>query len=176
MIKRIFRTTALSLALLMTLSVCGAFLEGRALERSLLRLHIRGCGGIRIDELGARLSDRLETMLADVADLDGAKTWIGANLPRIESWVRRELGRAEVAVRAALTRKAAPREDDGARSLPAGDYDALEITLGDGAGESIWSVAFPDLCAGVERCAANNRAVLCLMDLFGRIKGLIWKE
>ena len=176
MIKRILRTTALSLALLMTLSVCGAFLEGRALEQSLLRLHIRGCGEIRAGELAARLSEKLEPALAGAVDLDGAKAWIGANLPRIESWVRREIGRAEIAVSAALTRKAAPGRDDGARSLPAGVYDALEITLGDGTGESAWRVAFPGLCAGAEQGAGKSKAVLCLMDLFGRIKGLIWKE
>jgi len=34
-------------------------------------------------------------------------------------------------------------------SLPAGEYDAIRIVLGDGQGKNWWCVLFPPLCAGV---------------------------
>ena len=34
-------------------------------------------------------------------------------------------------------------------SLPAGEYDAIRIVLGEGKGKNWWCVLFPPLCAGV---------------------------
>lgn len=48
-----------------------------------------------------------------------------------------------------------PRRDYGGRSYPAGEYEALKVVLGEGAGQNWWCVMFPPLClineGGVEK-------------------------
>ena len=185
--KRILRTTALSLALLMTLSVCGAFARSGALERSLLRVHIRGSRATRAEAIAESLTQRLGQALAGAENLAQAQQWAAAHLPDIEQWVREAAGQAERTVRAALTRTAAPGKEYAGFSLPAGVYEALEITLGAGEGESFWCIAFPGLCTGEAiNCPGWVRGVLTgegpkglrfrLMDAFGRVKGYFWKK
>lgn len=185
--KRILRTTALSLALLMTLSVCGAFARSGVLEQSLLRIHIRGSRSTRAEAIAESLTQRLGRALADSEDLAQAQRWAAAHLPDIECWVREAAGQAEQTVRAALTRAAAPAKEYAGFSLPAGVYEALEITLGAGEGESFWCVAFPGLCAGEAIDFPGwVRGVLTgegpkglrfrLMDAFGRVKGYFWNK
>ena len=41
-----------------------------------------------------------------------------------------------------------PTKDYGAFSFPAGEYTALRLVIGEGAGENWWCVAFPPLCVG----------------------------
>ena len=42
-----------------------------------------------------------------------------------------------------------PTKDYGDFSFPAGEYTALRLIIGEGAGENWWCVAFPPLCVGV---------------------------
>ena len=51
-------------------------------------------------------------------------------------------------VTASLTEWWFPTKDYGAFSFPAGEYTALRLVIGDGAGENWWCVAFPPLCVG----------------------------
>lgn len=51
-------------------------------------------------------------------------------------------------VSARLTDLWFPTKEYDTFSLPAGEYRALEITLGEGEGENWWCVAYPPLCVG----------------------------
>jgi len=42
-------------------------------------------------------------------------------------------------------------------SLPAGEYDAVRVVIGEGAGKNWWCVIFPPLCAGI--CEADLEAI-----------------
>lgn len=55
-------------------------------------------------------------------------------------------------------------------ALPAGDYTALKITIGDGAGENWWCVAYPPLCLGaasetLEQAGENGNFTQKELDL-----------
>ena len=82
-----------------------------------------------------------------------------------------------------------PRRDYDTFSLPAGVYDALKITIGEGQGRNWWCVVFPALCrpaatGQVDAVAAGagfsrgNRGALTgeyevrfyLLDLWGRME------
>ena len=49
-------------------------------------------------------------------------------------------------VHAELTECDFPIKDYGAYTFPAGNYDALQITIGDGRGQNWWCVMYPNMC------------------------------
>ena len=50
--------------------------------------------------------------------------------------------------KAEVRREFFPTRQYEAFTLPAGEYDTLVVTLGDGAGENWWCVMFPQVCVG----------------------------
>ena len=90
----------------------------------------------------------LEPRIADCASLEEAQAAAGAALPQLAE-----------AAGAALTAAGRPRpltlclgtEDCplrayGTFTLPAGQYETLTVTLGEGEGHNWWCVVFPPLC------------------------------
>ncbi len=53
-----------------------------------------------------------------------------------------------------------PEKTYGDMTFPAGNYEALNITIGDGEGENWWCVVFPPLCLLDEGTAPAEAAVL----------------
>ena len=54
----------------------------------------------------------------------------------------------DYAVRAELTETWFPTKEYEDFALPAGEYTALRVVIGEGAGQNWWCVAFPPLCLG----------------------------
>lgn len=72
------------------------------------------------------------------------------NLSKIEAQANDELislGRSERA-RASLETCEFPKKIYGKITLPKGEYSALRIVIGDGAGQNWWCVMYPPLCTG----------------------------
>jgi stage II sporulation protein R len=80
--------------------------------------------------------------------IDEARHDIASRLPAIEELVRSELAKRgfRYAVKAELGTVPFPTKMYGGTVYPAGDYEALRITLGAGAGQNWWCVLFPPLC------------------------------
>lgn len=80
--------------------------------------------------------------------IEEARRTIASRLPAIEELVRRELTQRgfDYAVKAELGSVPFPTKMYGGTVYPAGDYEALRITLGAGAGQNWWCVLFPPLC------------------------------
>ena len=71
-------------------------------------------------------------------------------MPKIEAVanrVLRESGREEVATVSLRLEEFGTRYYD-TFTLPAGIYESLRITIGEGAGKNWWCVVFPALCVG----------------------------
>ena len=101
-------------------------------------------------------------------------------------------------VTATLTRCWFPTKHSADFAFPAGEYTALRLVIGEGAGENWWCVAFPPLCVGAAAESIENAvsvgyftqeqgALLTAqegeyvlrfksMELFGQIKRLILGE
>ncbi|MEA4822974.1 MAG: stage II sporulation protein R [Clostridiaceae bacterium] len=82
------------------------------------------------------------------AESEDARARLRAALPEIERAASETVyasGRAYT-VHASLGEVAYPFRDYGTFALPEGDYTALRVILGDGAGHNWWCVAFPALC------------------------------
>lgn len=84
------------------------------------------------------------------ADAEEARTIIAGKLPELVRIAEETLDRYGFGYGAAaeLGRVAFPAKVFEGTVYPAGEYEALRITLGDGRGENWWCVLFPPLCFG----------------------------
>lgn len=80
--------------------------------------------------------------------IDEAREVLGARLGELEQLVQAELERLgySYGVKVELGMVPFPTKVYGAKVYPAGDYEALRVTLGNGLGQNWWCVLFPPLC------------------------------
>lgn len=156
--------TALLCALCLTLcSGVWARAEQEALSSSLVRLHVIAASDEESEqELKLRVRDGVLEYLAP--RLDGAQTAaqareiISGELENIrEAALSCSEGRA---VGVTLGREYYPTREYEGFTLPAGEYESLRVTLGEGAGHNWWCVVFPPLCLS----AAEGDAALEALD------------
>ena len=141
-------------ALLAAFVWCGTIIADRQrLNEELIRLHVVANSDSAEDqELKLQVRDAVITSLrqalADVQDTEQAKEYLQKNLPKLQELANRTLDAAGSAQRAVVTlcREGFPTRQYDTLSLPAGIYEALRVTIGDGAGKNWWCVVFPSLC------------------------------
>lgn len=162
---------ALLLALCFTL-LAGTW-AGAASSRvseSLVRLHVIAASddateqAIKLDVRDAVLS-YLEPELDSAADIAGAEALIEANLEGVAAAAESAAQGREVNV--TLGEEYYPTREYDTFSLPAGRYQSLRVTLGEGAGHNWWCVVFPPLCltaaeseAAFEELDGETRAII----------------
>ncbi|MGI6037249.1 MAG: stage II sporulation protein R [Limnochordia bacterium] len=121
---------------------------------NLLRLHVVAHSNSVLDQ-EAKLEVRdailreVEPLLDGVSTGEEAQRIIRDHLPRLERAARITLAQGPTGdrpVELQLDRFAFPHRNYGSLALPAGEYDALRVVIGDGAGENWWCVLFPPLC------------------------------
>jgi len=95
-----------------------------------------------------RVADELNGWVAEPSDLNEARAAIREHLPEIERLVGRLLATRGFAYgySVELGKVEFPDKMFASRLYPAGDYEALRITLGKGEGQNWWCVLFPPLC------------------------------
>ncbi|MEB1807199.1 MAG: stage II sporulation protein R [Bacillaceae bacterium] len=96
------------------------------------------------DEVNATITD----WVLHIDSMDEAKDVIEANLEEIEAIVAKKLANNGInqAFNVEFNRVQFPTKLYGHLVYPAGEYDAVLITLGSGNGENWWCVLFPPLC------------------------------
>lgn len=186
---------ALLLALCFTL-LAGTW-AGAASSRvseGLVRLHVIAASddateqAIKLDVRDAVLS-YLEPKLDSAADIAGAEALIEANLEGIAAAAESAAQGREVNV--TLGEEYYPTREYDTFSLPAGRYQSLRVTLGEGAGHNWWCVVFPPLCltaaeseAAFEELDGETRAIISsdgggvqfkfrLLELWGELMELL---
>ena len=140
--------------------------DKRTLRNELIRLHVVGASDSAEDQsIKLRLKDAvvesLREDMASLADAGEARAYLEENLPKIESLANgflREMGSSDSAQVTLALEEFTTRVYD-TFTLPAGVYEALRITVGEGAGKNWWCVVFPGLCLpatseGFEEAAA----------------------
>ncbi len=124
-----------------------------ALPEKLLRLRVVAESDSpqdQADKLLARdaVLDALEPALAGSVTLEEARAVTAEALPRLAEAAGRALEKAGRPRPLALrlgTEECPPRAYEDF-TLPAGEYETLTVTLGDGEGHNWWCVVFPPLC------------------------------
>ena len=171
-------------------------LDQQALENNLVRLHVVANSDEKTDQaIKLKVRDAvlrsMESDLKKVADPEQAKRYLKENLPKIEKAANETLYRLGCRERAAVTlcREAFEKRIYDTFSLPAGIYESLRVTIGEGKGHNWWCVAYPTLCIPaasreVEAVAADAglseplrgamtgryQVRFYLLDLLGRLK------
>jgi len=137
--------------------VLGGWLEQERqdLADSVIRLHVIANSDSREDQalklaVRDRVLERAEELYPEGATLAQARAALEAGLPALaragESVVQAEGYDYPVAAR--LEECWFPTKEYGDFALPAGNYTALRVVIGEGAGQNWWCVAFPPLCLG----------------------------
>ena len=189
--------------LLVCLVYGGALAADRQkLQNELVRLHVVAASDSEEDQaikLQVRdaVLESLQDGLENATDIEAAKQYIASQLPRLESVANEVLAAAgcgDVATVSLQVEEFAARVYD-TFSLPAGLYDSLRITIGEGEGRNWWCVTFPTLCIpatteGFEAVAAGAgfseeltgsltgeyEVRFYLLDLLGQLENFLHRE
>ena len=133
---------------------CGSFVADRQrLNEELIRLHVVANSDSEEDQavkLRVRdaVTESLCSAMAQVADVTEAKAYLQENLPKIQAVANEALEAAGFEPDAVVTlcREAFDTRIYDTFTLPAGVYDSLRVTIGEGEGKNWWCVVFPSLC------------------------------
>ncbi len=97
---------------------------------------------------GSRLKKQTGAEMSESRRLELTRQWLEENLLQIEEWAE-ETVRAEgctYSVTASLGVTWIPEREYDGIYFPPGNYEALTLSIGEGAGQNWWCVLFPPLC------------------------------
>ena len=146
--------------LALLLGLCAALLWGawsaqqqEELSRKMIRLHVIAHSDSAADqalklEVRDAVLDYATAVLQRSEDMAAAQQELQRELPRIESIARAAVTAEgyDYGVTASLGQAEFPLKEYEGFSLPAGEYTALRLVIGEGAGQNWWCVVFPPLC------------------------------
>ena len=151
--KKLLNRVVICFSLVALVYAWALFSDREKLESELIRLHVVAASDSEEDQaikLQVRdaVLESLHRGLGEATDVEGARNYIRENLPKLEAAANEALAAAGCEDLATVKLQA---EEFAARvydtfSLPAGVYDTLRVTIGEGAGHNWWCVAFPSLC------------------------------
>ena len=146
--------------LALLLGLCAAMLWGAwsmqrqdALAQKMIRLHVIANSDSDADqalklEVRDKVLDFTTTVLQRSADMEDAQVRLREELTRIETIAQREIAAQgyDYPVTAQLASAEFPLKEYDGFSLPAGEYMALRLVIGEGEGRNWWCVVYPPLC------------------------------
>lgn len=148
----IFLLLVCMLGLLLGASGERVLFVGMDAEEKPLRLHVLANSDELADQqLKLELRDHVIWLLQEdmeqAGDKEGAIRRLSQRLPELEAACNEYLsGRCDYKARLYIQRDDFPEIDYDGVTFAAGEYDALRIVLGEGAGHNWWCVLFPPLC------------------------------
>ena len=148
--KRVISIVLLFAAVL-GVALCAALqLSQQRLSGKLIRLHVVANSDSAVDQ-AVKLRVRDAVLLQAQRILAGADEPRGAlsdNLDKIASSARQTLDSlgCREPVRVSLGKELFPTREYETFSLPAGVYESLRVSIGEGAGHNWWCVVFPSIC------------------------------
>lgn len=123
------------------------------LSQNLVRLHVVANSDSKADQalkLKVRdaIIDFMKDKLADSKNISETRAIINDNLEKIEQVSSKVIkaNNSSYKIKASMGNYSFPTKTYGDIALPAGEYQALKVVIGDGAGANWWCVLFPPLC------------------------------
>lgn len=144
--------------LLMTVGVMGGFygrkkIVQEQIAEKVLRFHVLANSNSEEDQkLKLQVRDAigglLQEKMAQVENREECEKFITEWIPKIEQTAAAviEENGYDYSVCARLEETDFPVKTYGAYTFPAGRYEALRVTIGEGAGENWWCVLYPNMC------------------------------
>lgn len=134
-------------------SYVDAAIAGQAIPEQSIRLRILANSDSPADQLLKRqvrdaVVEQFNTWVTEPDDIEQARESIEANLPQIEQLVRDTMSEYGYSydVSVELGTVDFPAKLYGNQVYPAGEYEALRISIGEAQGQNWWCVLFPPLC------------------------------
>ena len=125
----------------------------QAVSDKVVRLHVLANSDSAEDQalklrVRDRVTERTTQWLQSAADRAEAEGLLRGGLLELEGIAAREIAEAgyDYPVTAQVTDTTFPTKEYDGFALPAGEYLALRIVIGEGAGQNWWCVVFPPLC------------------------------
>ena len=151
--RKLLKRMILCFVLAASVWCCSVLLDRIYLNDQVIRLHVVANSNDQVDQqikLQVRdaVINSLRSDMKDIADVGKAEAYLQENLPKIEALVNqtlKQIGSEDTAVVSYGKESFLTRYYD-TFALPAGIYDALRITIGEGNGKNWWCVVFPSLC------------------------------
>lgn len=133
--------------------IMGLVQDNQTLRNDLVRLHVVANSDTEEDQaVKLQVRDAIVSMLEDamknLPSAEEAKAYLQSHLRQIEdkaNEILRQAGFTQTAT-VSLEQETFPTRDYDTFSLPAGIYNALRVTIGEGEGHNWWCVLFPSLC------------------------------
>lgn len=120
---------------------------------SLIRLHVLANSDSEADQaLKYKVKDEIVKQfgprLAKNENIEETRLYLNEHLPEIEKVAKEKLVSlgSNLDVRTEIGNFDFPTKYYGDFSLPAGEYEALRVVIGDGVGANWWCVLFPPMC------------------------------
>lgn len=197
--KKILKRIVLCACLAAGVWTWGLLRDRQTLNEQLLRLHVVAASDSEADQsIKLQVRDAviasISEDLAEIGDFKQAELYIRENLPKIEKIANdalKALGCEDTAV-VTLREEVFDTRIYDTFSLPAGVYEALRITIGEGRGKNWWCVVFPTLCVPATTQGFEDVAVeagfsetltqtlegeyeirFYFLDLLGRLEGIL---
>lgn len=150
----------------------------------LVRLHVIANSNTAGDQaLKLKVRDAIIEYMSDqddLKDIDETRKYLKANTGRIEKIAEGVIAAEGAGYNAKVNLgvRYIPEKTYGDITFPAGNYEALNITIGSGKGENWWCVLFPPLCILDEGCEplpkTTNDETIAVSDDEYRLQ-LRWK-
>ena len=153
--------------------VAGSWLgrEQKELADSVIRFHVIANSDSQADQalklaVRDRVLARAEAIYPENATLDEAQAALEGHLNLLAAAGREVVEEQgyDYPVSASLEDCWFPTREYEGFALPAGNYTALRVTIGEGAGRNWWCVAYPPLCLGAATQTVEQAALTGLLD------------
>ena len=135
------------------ISFCGFETECKTIRTKVLRLHVIAASDSEEDQaLKLKVRDSVlrcsQDILSGETQKGTAERRIAANLDALRIAAEEEIKKNgyDYPVRVELTKADFPTRSYEAITLPAGQYNAVRVVIGNGEGKNWWCVMFPPLC------------------------------
>ena len=207
-VKGLFSWKPVEIALLAGLAVCllsggMAMKAQQQLADRMIRLHVLANSDSEADqalklEVRDAVTERTAVLLERVADRQEAERILRRHLTELEQVAKDTVRAAGYVydVNVELSMTDFPTKEYDGFSLPAGEYLALRVLIGEAAGQNWWCVVFPTLCVGATveefeasaHCAGFSEALtgaltgeepyevrFFLLDAMGRLENFLHK-
>lgn len=151
--KMIEKSIILAMILTVLFSFCGFAEQCENISDRVLRLHVLANSDSKEDQdLKLKVRDRIleesKDLLSGVTGKEEAKEKVEQALPAIQKIAEDEIQKQgyNYSVQVELTNMYFTTREYDTITLPAGEYDALRISIGKAEGHNWWCVIFPQMC------------------------------
>ncbi len=165
--KILFKALLCSFVVCSLMSMTSFSAQSESISESVLRLHIMANSDSEKDqELKLNVRDLVQNICYNMYNrtvtLDEAERIVSQNLETIRETVQNEVYRQgfNYNVNAEIVNMYFTNRVYENITLPAGYYDAVRITLGEGKGHNWWCVMFPPICISTSENTADISDVL----------------